>query len=130
MDVWQHDETFFDEEPRGLEGGNRVGKQVFWVGDHFQLQPVGAGQLAGESGREHRFIDSFTAGGIRQDRITGPVEVVHQVRVAWLIKGEPTYGNGHDLRARGVDGVPHLLHAAVLAGADDEPGAEGPAGDD
>src|SRR4030042_1120281 len=47
-----------------LEGAYRVGQQVFGVGDHLQLDPVGAGDLPAEAGGEERFLHRPAGGRV------------------------------------------------------------------
>ena len=53
------------------------------------------------------------------------------VSIGWLGIGDvhPPHRDGDDLRARRLDRRRILLEALVLAGADDQPRGEGPAGD-
>src|SRR3990170_2846741 len=75
----------------------------------------------GQLSRKDGFLGGAAAGGVGQNRISGPVQVVHEVGLAGLdspvwVEGEAADGDGDDLGAGGVDGGAHLVHRAVLAG--------------
>ena len=62
--VWQHHKAQFYQLLGGLQGLNRVGQQVAWVGVYLQLQPVGAKGLAGHLGSKHRLFSITHTRGI------------------------------------------------------------------
>ncbi len=124
MDVGENGEPLADEGAGGRQRLYGVREEIAGVGDHLQLNPVGARELAGQAGGEQRLVDGTAAGGVGEEGVPLPVKVIHQVGFIGLVEGEAADGHGDDLGAGGVDGVAHLFHAAPLAGADDEARAE------
>ncbi len=99
MDVREYHKTLFDQLLGGVESAPRVWKEILWIRDHFQLDPVCVSYLAGQVSREDGFIGGLAACGVRQDGVLVPIEVVENVLLFEIVEVEPADRDSDDLRA-------------------------------
>ena len=130
MNVRQDGEAFVNELASCFIGADRIREEVLGFRYDFELDPGRAGNLAGEARRENGFVSGLAAGGVRQDGVFVPVEVVEDVLFGRIVEVEATNGNGDDFRAGRLNRRDHFFHAAVASGADHQAGLELLASDD
>ena len=124
VDVGQDGETLLHQQAGRLQGANRVGEQVLGVRDDFQLHKVGLGYFTAQAGDEQGFLDGGAAGGVGQDVVLAPVDVVEDGLLGGVVKVKAADGDGNHLGAGSGDGVHHVFVGAVAAGADYQAGRE------
>ena len=113
-----------------FERGDRVGQQRLLVGQHFELDPIGAGvfqaeqNLAAQPGDADRVVGVEAAGRVRQQRVAAGVDEVEQVVAGGVDQPLAAHGDGDALGAAALERLAHQLVVGVLAGADDQPAGE------
>ena len=133
--VAQDLEAVLNELARRFERADGVGQQRLLIVEHFELDPVLAGvvqlvqQFPAQAGDAHRVLRGEAACGVGQDRIPVGVDEV-QERLAFLVdEAFAADGDGDNLGPRSVQAGLHRGVIGVLAGADDQAGLPGPAGE-
>ena len=107
LTIRQYDKAQFDQLLRGLEGLDRVGEEVAWVGVNLQFEPVGAEGLACHLGsKDSLFGCAYTAGVGKQLDALVLGDVGEQVIVP-VLQFDALHGHRHHLGARCLDGLCH-----------------------
>src|SRR5690606_32119421 len=125
--VGQDGEALADEGLGGVEELDRVGQQGVLVADDLEFDPVGAERLAGQAGGADGLFGGAAPGGVGQDADAAAFDDVQDRAPGAGV--DASEGDGDQFGARGGDGVGELGVVGGAAGAEDEPGAEVPAGD-
>ena len=99
------------------------------LAQHLELDQVPAARLARQAQRADRVLGGEAAGGVGQIGDLLRVDEVGQHRRLGIGDVDPAHRDGDDLRARASTRGGVLREILVLAGADDQPRAEGAAGD-
>src|SRR5690606_25961368 len=116
----------------GLQGLDHVRVQGALVAQHLEFhQVVAVQQLARQPAGAHGVLGGVAAGGVGQDGVALRRQHVEQVGLAGVLADVGAAdGDGDDLGAGGLGGVAGLVEILELAGAGQQTGMEGPAGDD
>src|SRR6185312_643948 len=77
-----------------------------------------------------RLLGGLAARGVGEDPVLLPVDDVEDRLLSRVVEVEPAEGDGDQLAARCLERGQHVLVRSVLAGAEEEAGAELHAGDD
>src|SRR5579884_3454862 len=125
-----------DELFGGLERGDWIGQQGLHVAETLQLDPVGtaiakiAQQLAGQPSMANGVLGAEAASRVRQDGVALQIEIIENVAALLVHQAFAAHGHRRYFAAAGRQAVAHQLITCVLAGAGDEPAAEGKLADD
>ncbi|MPN19399.1 hypothetical protein SDC9_166768 [bioreactor metagenome] len=127
-----HDlKAFLDQGFGGLQRFRHVWEEVGRVAEHFQLaQRMAVEQFPRQAQGTYRILGGITAGGVGQDGESRRRNGIEQVGLAGVLADiHAAHGDSDDLGPRGVDGGARLGEILVLAGADQQAGTVGLAGE-
>src|SRR5262245_18266829 len=125
--VTQHLKALGDELFGGLERGDRIGQQGFFVAEHFQLHPVGARvfqsqeDFAAEPCHTDGIVCRKASGRVRQDRVTRQVNEIEDISPLFVDQPLAADSDSDDLRTAGLQAVAHQIVGGIFSRADDQP---------
>jgi hypothetical protein len=101
-----------------------VREQGLGIPDHLELHPVAHPHLASEARGAHGLLGSVAARGIGEEEVSIRIDVPKErLRIA-AIELHPPHRNSHHFGPALLVATNHLLRRSILAGADDEAGAQ------
>src|SRR5690349_2254621 len=100
VSVRQYDEAFLDQNAGGFEQSFIVWEQRLLIADHFELDPVGEADFAGEAGGADRFVGGVAAGGVGQDEHFRTIDVIDQGFFGFVGEIDAADGDGDHFGAR------------------------------
>ncbi len=113
--IGQHGEAFRNENLARLICFDRVGQEVFRIGNDLQFDPVGKLQRARHARYANCFFGGLAAGGVGQNRVGLPIDVLENRSALRIIEIDSSQGNGDDLRLRRAECGVHLLGGPVFS---------------
>ena len=125
----KHRKAFGDQPAGGFQGLDGMRQEGLVVGEDFEFDHVAQAQFAAEQGGADSVFGGEAAGGIGQQLILATDVVEERAAAAARFEVGPAHGYSHHVAARFSERQFHALVVGVLAGADQQPRAEGKGAD-